>query len=134
MVKYLESQGEFKEQKTDTGYESSYFKNLRNSWYHEVTLFNDSNSRIKFAAWKIIQCYYTIFSGISALVRCFRGKEFIGHNSTLNIYAREFLISKKRKKFFLPPINFHLNQQGKFNQENYEKIISWGIRVRASFT
>ena len=52
----------------DVGHETIHFRNLRNCWYHECALHHprgNVNRRIRFAAWKIIQCYYAIFSAIT---------------------------------------------------------------------
>lgn len=40
MIKILLSAGSFSESRIDKSYESLYFRNLRNSWYHEVALNN----------------------------------------------------------------------------------------------
>jgi hypothetical protein len=99
----------------DTEDETVHFRNLRNSWYHECVLnYPDAlDERMRFAAWKIIQCYYAIFSSIASLVCCYH-TEKKSHDKVLNIYAKEFLCNSKKRDYFLPPTNFYLNQQGKF--------------------
>ncbi|MFX1296822.1 MAG: hypothetical protein ACFFD2_18445 [Promethearchaeota archaeon] len=127
MIKILLSAGNFSEKMTNESYESPYFRNLRNSWFHEVALNNpegDLNERLKFAPWKIIQCYYSIFAGISALIRCFNSSTISSHKKIFNIFGNEFLRNKKRKIYFLPPYNFYLNQQGNFDPL-FEKIVNW---------
>ena len=127
MITTLLSVGNFSEHMVDKSYESQYFRNLRNAWYHEVALNNpqdDLDQRFKFAPWKIIQCYYSIFAGISALIRCFNSSEIDSHNKIFNIFGNKFLRNKKRKIFFLPPYNFHLNQQGNFDLL-FEETVDW---------
>ena len=63
----------------DNNFESIYFRNLRNAWYHELVLNHprdDFDLRTIFAPWKIIQCYYCVLAGISALIRCFHSERF----------------------------------------------------------
>jgi len=126
MVERLMRAGDIGERRVDTDFETSHFRNLRNCWYHECALnypWGDLDSRLKFAAWKIIQCYYTVFSAIASLVCVFHPKRK-SHGALLNIYAREFLSCSKWKKFFLPPVNFYLNQQGKLPEE-FLKMVNW---------
>lgn len=127
MVGNMLSAGNFTESMADKEFESPHFRNLRNSWYHEVALNNPHDNldeRLKFAPWKIIQCYYSVFSGISSLIRCFHRFRRLSHDSVLNIFGNEFLRNRKRKIFFLPPFNFHLNQQGRFDTA-FEKAVGW---------
>lgn len=52
----------------DVDEEEPQFRNLGNSWHHEGSLTYPSESpdeRLLFAAWKIVQCYYTVFSSSS---------------------------------------------------------------------
>ena len=49
----------------DVDEETPHFRNLRNCWYHECALnypYTSRDERLLFAAWKIIQGYYVIFS------------------------------------------------------------------------
>lgn len=127
MTKLLLSAGNFSESMVNKNYESQYFRNLRNSWYHEVALNNpqdDLDQRFKFAPWKIIQCYYSIFAGISALIRCFNSFKIDSHKKIFNIFGNEFLRNNKRKIFFLPPYNFYLDQEGNFNPL-FEEMVNW---------
>lgn len=110
----------------DIDEETPHFRNLRNCWYHECALIYPSeilDERLCFAAWKIIQCYYVVFSSIASVVCCFH-PERKSHNATLNIFAREFLCHSKRKGYFLPPVNFYLNQQGRFPEE-FSRKVDW---------
>lgn len=113
MVQKLVTQGaKLHEKRQDPGHETLEFRNLRNCWYHECALnypFKNLDKRLKFASWKIIQCYYSVFASIASLVCCY----FPPQKSpikTLNIYGREFLCNRERRKFFLPPANIYLNQ------------------------
>lgn len=129
MLSRLISAGELGERKIDTEHETTHFRNLRNCWYHESALnypYGEENmdSRLKFAAWKIIQCYYSIFSAICSLVYSFHKSQKKSHEKILNIYAREFLSHHRRRDFFLPPVNFYLNQQGNL-PERFLKMIDW---------
>ena len=106
--------------------ETVHFRNLRNCWYHECALHYPLDSidmRLRFAAWKIIQCYYATFSSIAALV-CLEHGERKSHDAVLNLYLTNFVCSRRRRDFFLPPLNFHLDQQGSFSEE-FSKMIKW---------
>ena len=123
MISRLLKAGKISRRK-DVDEEESQFRNLRNSWYHECSLNYPPDSldeRSLFAAWKIIQCYYAVFSSVASLVTCIK-PERKSHDATLNIFAREFLCNRKRKAYFLPPANFYLNQQGRFPEEFSEQV------------
>jgi len=127
MMNILVSSGKFSESKVVKSFNSNYFRNLRNSWYHEVALNSpqdDFDQRLKFAPWKIIQCYYSIFAGISALIRCFNSSKINSHIKTFNIFGNDFLRNRKRKIFFLPPYNFYLNQEEDFDSV-FGQIVDW---------
>jgi len=127
IVNKLLSAGEFSESKYDEKFESKYFRNLRNAWYHELVLNSpedDFDQRIKFAPWKIVQCYYSIIAGISALIRCFYTVKFDNHKKIAALFTNDFLNSNTRRNFFLPPFNYYLDQQGNFKASN-EEIINW---------
>jgi len=128
MVRKLLTQGaKVDEKREDPGHETLEFRNLRNCWYHECSLnypFKNLDERLKFASWKIIQCYYSVFASIAALVCCYHPPQK-SPIKTLNIYGREFLCSKERRNFFLPPVNLYLNQQGIIPIDLSERI-SWG--------
>jgi len=112
------------EQRKDPGHETIEFRNLRNCWYHECSLnypVEDLDERLKFASWKIIQCYYSVFAAVASIVCCHHPpKKSI--DKTLSIYANEFLCNKGRKDFFLPPVNLYLNQECKIPNDLSEKI------------
>ncbi len=124
----ISQQANLEEKKIDPGHETPEFRNLRNCWYHECALnypFGSSNfnvdDRLKFASWKIIQCYYSIFASIASLVCCYNKKRK-RVKTTLNLFASNFLCNKRRKKFFLPPVNIYLNQQDQIPEELLDKI------------
>lgn len=127
LVEKLLSAGKFSESMKDNNFESIYFRNLRNAWYHELVLNypqDDFDLRIKFAPWKIIQCYYCVIAGISALIRCFNSTEFKKHDTISTIFTNDFLNNNNRRNFFLPPYNYYLDQNGKFKASNRE-VITW---------
>ena len=110
----------------DVGHETLHFRNLRNCWYHECALhypLSNIDSRMRFAAWKIIQCYYAVFSSIATLV-CLDNTQRKSHDAVMNIYTTDFVCNNDRKGFFLPPTNFYLNQQGIFSNE-FSKMVKW---------
>lgn len=116
------------EKNVDTKKEALAFRNLRNCWYNESALnypYDNLEERIKFASWKIMQCYYTVFSAIASLVCC-HYKEKRRIEATLNLYANEFLCGKK-KNFTIPPLNLFVNQQGEIPEESMDSItFEWG--------
>ncbi len=118
---------ERKQTKQTNGIDATYFRNIRNAWYHECAFYHSEEyeERLLFAPWKIIQGYYVIYSAISSLVRCFNEKPRLGHDAIINIYTNEFLSNNSRKNLFLPPTNFIVNQDGKFDFETYSKMIKW---------
>lgn len=127
IIKKLLDAGDFSENMVDNDYESIYFRNLRNAWYHELVLNypqDDLDQRTKFAPWKIIQCYYCVLAGISALIRCFYQYRLENHNKIFTIFTNDFLNNNKRRDFFLPPYNFYLDQNGTFKASN-EEMIDW---------
>jgi hypothetical protein len=110
----------------DVGHETLHFRNLRNCWYHECALHHplrNIDRRLRFAAWKIIQCYYTVFSSIASLVRL-ENTDIKGHDRFLNFYLSNFICRRNRRKFFLPPANFYLSQDGIFSRK-FSKKVNW---------
>jgi hypothetical protein len=110
----------------DSEDETVHFRNLRNCWYHECALhypLDNIDERLRFAAWKIVQSYYSVFSSIATLV-CLEHPKRKSHDAVLNSYVSDFVCSKKLNRFFLPPVNFYLNQQGVFSS-NFSKLVSW---------
>ena len=112
--------------RSDVEYETVHFRNLRNCWYHECALhhpLDNIDSRLLFAAWKIIQCYYAVFSSVASLVRL-ENTQIKGHDKILNFYLTNFVCNKDLEDFFLPPANFYLNQQGVFS-DKFSKMVNW---------
>lgn len=126
ILKLIAQQASLDERREDPGYETLEFRNLRNCWYHECALnhpFENLDERLRFASWKIIQCYYSVFSSVASLICCYHPPQK-SPMKTLNIYGREFICNKKRKNFFLPPVNLYLNQQG-IIPEDLSRMITW---------
>jgi hypothetical protein len=110
----------------DVADETLHFRNLRNSWYHECALhhpIDDIDNRLLFAAWKIIQCYYAVFSSIASLV-CLERPGLKSHDKILNFYITNNICNQDLRSFTLPPANFHLDQQGTFSKD-FSKMINW---------
>lgn len=125
MVSRLTKAGKIDKRK-DVDEEEPQFRNLRNSWYHERCLNYPTwslDERTLFAAWKIIQCYYAVFSSVATLVTCTKPQRK-SHEATLNIFAREFLSNRRLKAFFIPPANFYLTQQGKLPKP-FSQQVNW---------
>lgn len=126
ILKLLAQKASLDEKREDPGHETLEFRNLRNCWYHECALnypFEDLDDRLRFASWKIIQCYYSVFSSIASLVCCYHPPQK-SPLKTFNIYGREFLCNRKRRNFFLPPVNLYVNQQGIIPADLLE-MITW---------
>lgn len=126
----LDQKPKVRKKKKDSPYETPEFRNLRNCWYNECALnypLDNLDERIKFASWKIMQCYYTVFSAIASLVCCHYEEQF-SIKKTLNLYANEFLLGK-RKAFTFPPLNLGVNQQGIIPEKAKQSITwTWGRR------
>ena len=125
LITKIYSKGHINLTLTDPATETINMRSLRNAWYHECSLnypLKDTE-RMKFPAWKIIQCYYAVFSSIAALVRSFDVYSK-GHNSLLNSYGTLFLRNHKMKRFFVIPLCIHLNQQGDLGDSYYE-LLTW---------
>lgn len=119
-----EQRATHKKKRKDSNDETPEFRNLRNCWYHECSInypYDAIDERLKFASWKIIQCYYSVFASVASIVCCHHEpKKSI--DKTLSIYANEFLCNRERKNFFLPPVNLYLNQECKIPDELLERI------------
>jgi hypothetical protein len=106
--------------------ETAHFRNLRNCWYHECALnypFDDTDKRMLFAAWKIIQFYYTVFSSIATLV-CIDEPQRKRHNEMIKKYMTAFVCNSRNRGFCLPPTNFYLNQDGTFSPK-FSEMVNW---------
>ena len=92
----LKQRPKIRKKKKDSPFETSEFRNLRNCWYNECALnypFDNLDERMKFASWKIMQCYYTVFSAIASLVCCHHEEQY-DISKTVNLYANEFSCGK----------------------------------------
>ena len=69
--------------------ETMHFRNLRNSWYHECALNYPETleSQMKFPVWKVVQCYYSVLSSISTIVRCLDTTTASEPNKIFNTYS-----------------------------------------------
>jgi hypothetical protein len=110
----------------DTEGETVHFRNLRNAWYHEAALNypqENLDTRMLFAAWKIIQFYYTVFSSASTVV-CLDDPDRKTHNIVIGRYMVDFICNSRRAKFCLPPTNFYLDQNGNFSKR-FSEAVNW---------
>ncbi|MCW4049285.1 MAG: hypothetical protein NWE89_06055 [Candidatus Bathyarchaeota archaeon] len=121
-------------EKTDFDF-SLALKNMRNAWYHEAA-FNQDNrlsaeERMKFTAWKIIQFYYSVYCGLSAMMRCTNNAEQIGHKKMINLFTNDLLLKENTKNFFPQPFCFVLNSHG-YIQPEFSSKIDWdyGLRIK----
>jgi uncharacterized membrane protein YfbV (UPF0208 family) len=104
--------------------EARALRNLRNSWYHECALNypQESDDRMKFAPWKIIQFFYAVYSALSAIVRCFDDRTRLTQQITLNEFVAEAIVNPSVR--FLPvPLCFYL-QDGAITPSP-GSVISW---------
>ena len=116
-IDWIFNQGKTKEKGESSTDIQIVMRALRNAWYNESSLIypKDFEKRMQFPAWKIIQCYYSIFSSIVSFVRTFDSKTK-GHDHILNKYST--LITKETiKKYFQTPINIYLKQDGSLPDE-----------------
>lgn len=104
--------------------EGRALRNLRNSWYHECALNypQDLDDRMKFAPWKIIQFFYTIYSALSAIVRCFDNRSRLRQQIALDEFTTEVIINPSPG--FIPvPLCFYL--QGGAITPSPPSVVSW---------
>jgi len=98
--------------------------NLRNSWYHECALNypDDLDERLKFAPWKMIQFFYTIYSALSAIVRCFDNRPRLRQQTALDEFTTQVIISPPTR--LVPaPLCFYL--QGGAISPSPPLVVSW---------
>jgi hypothetical protein len=106
MVRALQKGGTIRKKRHDPrDYESPYFRNLRNAWYHELAM---TKTGIDIAAWKIVQAYYAVYCSVSALLRCYYPTLKGGHERSLRLYAQDFVTKDSRRGFLLPPATLYL--------------------------
>ncbi len=117
------------------GNEEKSIRNIQNSWFNECALryptklpgYEESlleKERMKFAPWKIIQFYYTIYASMSAIVRCVNSTPNLGHKRMINIFTNDVLSHPKlRGSFFVQPFCFYLTR-GRV-VPSFNKMIQW---------
>ena len=118
------------------GSKNKAITNLRNAWYHELAFLEPIGderenriNRMKFSPWKIIQFYYSIYSGISAMTRCINNQEKIGHKKMINIFTHNLLTRKElSKKFFVSPFCFVLNRKRVLSPAPSD-VIKWSYGI-----
>ncbi len=125
LLEDIYSKGNINQTLIDPPIETMNMRALRNAWYHECSLNfpQAEDERMKFPAWKIIQCYYAVFSSIAALVRCFDDRTG-GHDRLLNSYGTSFLRSHQMRRFFIIPLCIHLKQDGE-EGDSYNELLTW---------
>ena len=104
--------------------EARALRNLRNSWYHECALNYPQtlDDRMKFAPWKIIQFFYTIYSALSAVVRCFDNRPKLTQQLALKEFTTEVIVNPS-VRFAPVPLCFYL--QGGAITPSPRSVVSW---------
>lgn len=125
LLEDIYSKGNISHTLEDPTTETINMRSLRNAWYHECSLNYplEDTERMKFPAWKIIQCYYAVFSSIATLVRTFDDRT-TGHDRLLNSYGTLFLRSHQLKRFCVIPLCIHLKQDGNLG-DSYDELLTW---------
>lgn len=105
--------------------ETKHFKNLRNAWYNECALNYPDNVelKMKFPIWKIVQCYHSVLSSVSAISRCLDNKKNPSIDRTFCIYTEKFLLDSKYNASTVYPINAVLDAEGEFVPKIYSENI-----------
>ena len=94
-------------------------RNLRNAWYNEASFHEPTGygeiKYSKFLPWKTVMFYYSIFTSLSAMVRCVYSDESLGgHNKIINVFTNQILSRKGLSNdLFVPPFCFILHPRGK---------------------
>lgn len=104
--------------------EARALRNLRNSWYHECALNYPLtlDDRMRFAPWKIIQFFYTIYSALSSVVRCFDNRPILRQHTALDEFTSEVIVNPPNR--FVPaPLCFYL--QGGVIAPLPRSVVSW---------
>jgi len=104
--------------------EARALRNLRNSWYHECALNYPLtlDDRMRFAPWKIIQFFYTIYSALSSVVRCFDNRPILRQRTALDEFTSEVIVNPPNR--FVPaPLCFYL--QGGVIAPLPRSVVSW---------
>lgn len=102
----------------DAGLVDEARRHLQNAWFNECALrypMGDDllSERMRFAPWRISQFYYTIYSGISSMVRFVNSKPMPSHTTTLNFFVSAIAADERlRTKLFPIPLGFILKEGG----------------------
>ena len=104
--------------------EARALRNLRNSWYHECALNYPQtlDDRMKFAPWKIIQFFYTIYSALSAVVRCFDSRSILRQRVALDEFTSEVIVNPPIR---FTPVPFCFYLQGGAIAPLPRSVVSW---------
>jgi len=89
--------------------------NMRNAWYHECSFWHPRDTGddewSKFAPWKIIQFYYSIYCMLSAMVRCVDTSPRIGHKKMLDKFTKGLVMHPiLNQKLFIVPFCFYMDK------------------------
>lgn len=121
LVPYLTKEDSyFNRRKPDSvGDKKQALINLRNSWYNESAFLDKSKYGVetaKFMPWDIVTFYYSIFSALSAIVRCDNDDASLkGHKRMINCFTNHYLTRKCLcKDVFIPPLCIIKLKSGKF--------------------
>lgn len=95
------------------GIQGKSIRAMRNAWYHECAFWcpeNNENEWIRFAPWKIIQFYYSIFCMISAMVRCIDDSPQMAHKTVIDKFTKSFIMNVQLNQvLFYAPFCFYLD-------------------------
>lgn len=97
------------------GDQAQSLKNMRNAWYHECAFWHprdrDEDEWSKFAPWKIIQFYYSMYCMLSAMVRCVDASPSIGHRKMLDKFTKGLIMHPiLNQKLFIVPFCFYTDK------------------------
>jgi hypothetical protein len=124
-------------QSTSVGDKKLALRNLRNAWYNEASFHEPTGygkiKYTKFLPWKTVMFYYSIFTSLSAMVRCvYSDESFSGHNIMINVFTKQILSRKGLSiNLYVPPFCFTLHPRGKITP-SFDKVITWehGLRIK----
>ena len=89
-------------------------KDMRNAWYHECAFWHPQDIDVewlKFAPWKIIQFYYSIYCMLSAMVRCIDDSPRIRHGRMLDKFTKELIMHPVlNNRLFVAPFCFYMSE------------------------
>lgn len=107
--------------------------NLRNSWYNESAFLDKSKYGVetaKFIPWDIVKFYHSIFTALSAIIRCDNGNPSLkGHKKMINHFTNHYLVRKCLcKDVFIPPFCIIKQKNGNF-KPSFEDMISMNKNI-----